>query len=94
MTEDEYNLYNTIRNALAKNPEWLETCISAISKGTRDALDTANKDKLEWEVVAVNATEARLFSTNRAWLADKITGLAARSAFRWDAVLEKMRATK
>lgn len=91
MDREQYEFANFVRACVFKNPEWLRTAIDAACAGSYAAQEQALQDRAEWETIAINAMEARLFARNKGWLADMIEKHAGRTSMRWDRVLERLR---
>ena len=80
-----------VREQLKANPEWQGMVISAAVSGVADAMQVLRSDRNEWEGIAMNAVEARLFTRNKPSIADRIEALEPRACFRWAHVIEAMR---
>lgn len=91
MTPEEIQFGLTLRETMEGHPEWLDTAMRAIHGGIQKSFQQAVADKIEWETVAINTAEARLFKGNKSWLAGKIERLAPRASMRWDHIIEALR---
>lgn len=91
MNKAEYEFANFVRACVFNNPEWLRTAIDAACAGSFASIEQAAKDRSEWEVIAINAMEARLFSRNKGWLADMIEKHKGRTSMQWDRIIERLR---
>jgi hypothetical protein len=47
-------------------------------------------EKSEWEVIAFNAMEARIFKSNKMWLSQKIDRLHKSALLKWDHIIERL----
>ena len=90
MSQEEIDHAMAVKAALIAHPEWLKTTIMAAASGVDEAMRRVERDRSEWEMVAINAMEVRLFKDNKGWLAQKIETLKPRASFRWDHILERM----
>lgn len=88
--EEESIFYNTLREAIKQNPEWLMTAMQAINIGMEQRLRQERHEKSEWETIAFNAMESRIFKGNRMWLSQKIDRLHKSALFKWDSIIERL----
>lgn len=88
--EDESRFHNTLRETIKENPDWLMTAMQAINSGMVQRLKQERHEKTEWEVIAFNAMEARIFKSNKMWLSQKIDRLRDKALFNWDKMIERL----
>jgi citrate lyase synthetase len=91
MTEEEAKMYNTVRQWVVENPSSVGVITMALTAGLRDYADKANKVRMEWEVIACVAMEARLFKGHEKMLADKIDAMKDTNSLKWDHTVEVLR---
>lgn len=91
ISEEEGAFYRTIRKSIEEHPEWTGTAMEAIQNGVSDRLYRERHQRIEWETIAMNAMETRLFKDNKGWLASKIEALKDTASFRWDHIIERMK---
>lgn len=87
----ELQFYRKLREDIAQNPDWLFSAMEAIHQGMQHRLTKESERRNEWEIIAMNAMESRLFNDNKGWLASKIEELKDTASFRWDHIIERMR---
>jgi hypothetical protein len=92
MTREEVEFYVSIREVIDKKPEMLGIAIQALTDGLQQGAVKARKDQADWEAVAFHAMHSCLFGDWQSALAQRIEGLAPRAAFRWDDIIEKLKA--
>lgn len=90
ISEEESVFYGNLREVIKQHPEWLMSAMQAINAGMEQRLRQETHEKSEWEVVAFNAMEARIFKSNKMWLAQKIDRLRKSAMFRWDHIIERL----
>ena len=90
MSEEESVFYGNLREAIRQHPEWLVTAMQAINAGMEHRLRQERHEKSEWETIAFNAMEARIFKSNKMWLSQKIDRLRNNAAFKWDSIIERL----
>jgi len=88
--QEESVFYSTLREAIKENPQWLMTAMQAINSGMEQRLRQERHERMEWEVIAFNAMEARIFKSNRMWLSQKIDRLRDKASFQWDRIIERL----
>jgi hypothetical protein len=91
ISDEEIQFYKNLRKDIAQNPEWMASALQAIHQGVEDRLKQEVHMRVEWETVALNAMETRLFNTNKGWLSNKIEALKDKASFRWDHIIERLR---
>ena len=91
ISDEEIQFYKNLRKDIAQNPEWLASALQAAHQGVEDRLKQEVHMRVEWETVALNAMETRLFNTNKGWLSGKIEALKGKASFRWDHIIERLR---
>jgi hypothetical protein len=91
ISDEEIQFYKNLRKDIAQNPEWLASALQAVHQGVEDRLKQEVHMRVEWETVALNAMETRLFNTNKGWLSSKIEALKDKASFRWDHIIERLR---
>jgi len=91
MTEEEAKIYNTVWHWVAEKPSSVGVISMALTAGLRDYANEANRVRLEWEVIACMAMEARLFKGHEKMLADKIEAMKDTNSMRWDHTVEVLR---
>ena len=89
MSEEEYQFGAYIADILSSHPEWLGTAIQATQAGISGALKQSEADRLEWETIAMVASDARLFKSKSIWIGDKLERLKGRASCRWDHVIAR-----
>ena len=90
ISEEESVFYNTLREAIKQHPEWLMSAMQAINSGMEQRLRQERHEKSEWETIAFNAMEARIFKGNKMWLSQKIDRLHKSALFKWDSIIERL----
>lgn len=90
ISEEESRFYGNLREAIRQHPEWLMSAMQAINAGMEQRLRQERRDKSEWETIAFNAMEARIFKGNKMWLSQKIDRLRDNSLFDWDKMIERL----
>jgi len=90
ISEEEGRFYTYVRETIKDNPDWLLSAMQALQSGMSQRLERERFEKNEWENVALNAMEARLFRNNKGWLAQKIDRLRENAMFRWDHIIERL----
>jgi hypothetical protein len=90
ISEEESKFHNDLREAIKQHPEWLMSAMMAINNGMDQRLRQERHEKSEWEVVAFNAMEARIFKSNKMWLSQKIDRLHKSAMFKWDHIIERL----
>lgn len=91
MTEEEAKMYRTVRQWVIENPSSVGVITMALTAGLRDYADKTNKVRMEWEVIACMAMEARLFKGHEKMLADRIEAMKDTNSLRWDYTVESLR---
>lgn len=91
ISQQEGEFYSKLRKDIEQHPEWLMSAMQAIQSGITKRLNQEVHDKAEWETIALNAMEARLFRNNKGWLAQKIDKLEKSSIFRWEHIIERLK---
>jgi len=90
ISEEESVFYSTLREAIKENPQWLMTAMQAINSGMEQRLRQEKHEKTEWEVIAFNAMETRIFKSNKMWLSQKIDRLHKSALLKWDSIIERL----
>lgn len=90
ISEEESKFYAILRDAIRQHPEWLMSAMQAINAGMEQRLRQERHEKSEWETIAFNAMEARIFKSNKMWLSQKIDRLRNNAAFKWDSIIERL----
>lgn len=90
ISEEESRFYGNLRETIKQNPEWLMSAMQAINAGMEHRLRQERHEKSEWETIALNAMEARIFKSNKMWLSQKIDRLRNNAAFKWDSIIERL----
>jgi len=90
ISQEEGEFYYALKQSISKHPEWLLSAMQAIQSGMSQRLTEEQHQKAEWETIAFNAMEARLFRHNKRWLAQKIDRLRDSAFFKWDQMIEKL----
>jgi len=90
ISQEESVFYNTLREAIKQNPEWLMSAMMAINSGMEQRLKQERHEKSEWETVAFNAMETRIYTSNKMWLSQKIDRLHKSALFKWDHIIERL----
>lgn len=90
ISEEESRFYGNLREVIRQHPEWLMSAMQAINAGMEQRLRQERRDKSEWETIAFNAMEARIFKGNKMWLSQKIDRLRDNSLFDWDKMIERL----
>ena len=90
ISEEESKFYSALREAIRENPNWLMTAMQAITSGMDQRLRQERHEKSEWETIAFNAMEARIFKGNKMWLSQKIDRLHKSALFKWDSMIERL----
>lgn len=90
ISEEESRFYGNLREAIRQHPEWLMSAMQAINAGMEQRLRQERRDKSEWETIAFNAMEARIFKGNKMWLSQKIDHLRGNSLFDWEKMIERL----
>lgn len=90
ISEEESRFYGNLRETIKQNPEWLMSAMQAINAGMEQRLRQERHEKSEWETIAFNAMEARIFKGNKMWLSHKIDRLRDNSLFDWDKMIERL----
>ncbi len=91
ISEEESRFYGNLREAIRQHPEWLMSAMQAINAGMEQRMRQERRDKSEWETIAFNAMEARIFKGNKMWLSQKIDRLHKSALFKWDSIIERLR---
>jgi hypothetical protein len=91
ISDEEIQFYKNLRKDIAQNPEWMASALQAVHQGVDDRLKQEVHMRVEWETVALNAMETRIFNTNKGWLSSKIEALKSKASFRWDHIIERLR---
>lgn len=91
MEGKEAEFFQMVETAIKENPRWVETAVRAVQSGIVSRIKLEQNDRIEWETVAMNAMEARMFKHNKGWLAQKIEKLEGRSFFRWEHIIERLK---
>jgi hypothetical protein len=91
VTEEEYHFGAYISDILSSHPEWLGTAIQATQAGVSSALKQSEADRVEWETIAMVATDARLFKSKSIWIGDKLERLKGRASCRWDHIIARLK---
>ena len=90
ISQEEGEFYSYIKGKICEHPEWLLSAMQAIQSGTAQRLERERFEKSEWENLALNAMEGRLFKGNKGWIAQKIDRLRDNAMFRWDHIIERL----
>lgn len=90
ISEEESRFYGNLREVIRQHPEWLMSAMQAINAGVEQRLRQERHEKSEWETIAFNAMEARIFKGNKMWLSQKIDRLRDNSLFDWDKMIERL----
>jgi len=90
ISQEEGEFYSALKQAISKHPDWLLSAMRAIQFGMEQRLTEEQHQKAEWEAIAFNAMEARIFKHNKKWLAQKIDRLRAGAFFKWDSIIERL----
>lgn len=90
MNQEEAEFYSNLREAIRLNPQWMLSAMQAIHAGMEQRLRQERHEKSEWETIAFNAMEARIFKGNKMWLSQKIDRLRDNSLFDWDKMIERL----
>ena len=90
ISEEESKFYAILRDAIRQHPEWLMSAMQAINAGMEQRMRQERRDKSEWETIAFNAMEARIFKGNKMWLSQKIDRLHDNALFKWDSIIERL----
>jgi hypothetical protein len=91
ISEEESKFYSALREDIRQHPEWLMSAVQAIHAGMEHRLRQERHEKSEWETIAFNAMEARIFKNNKMWLSQKIDRLNKSALFKWDYIIERLR---
>jgi len=91
MTEEEVKIYNIVWHWVAEKPSSVGVITMALTAGMRDYANEANRMRLEWEVIACMAMEARLFKGHEKMLADKIDAMKNTNSLKWDHTIDALR---
>lgn len=91
ISEEEGRFYSDLRAEIKRHPEWTASAIQAIQSGLTERINQEVDASKEWETVALNAMEARMFKNNKGWLAQKIEKLEGRAFFRWTHIIERLK---
>lgn len=94
VSQEESDFYFIIKQSISKHPEWLMSAMQAIQSGLSQRLTEEQHQRAEWETIAFNAMESRIFKNNKSWLAQKIDRLRGSAFFKWDHIIEKLEASK
>lgn len=90
ISQEEGEFYIKLRDDISRHPDWLLSAMQAIQSGMSQRLAEEQHKKAEWEAIAFNAMEGRIFKSNKKWLAQKIDRLRASAFFKWDKMIEKL----
>lgn len=90
ISQEEGEFYSALKQAISKHPDWLLSAMQAIQSGMEQRLREEQHQRTEWETIAFNAMEARIFKSNKRWLAQKIDRLHASAFFKWDSIIERL----
>ena len=90
MSEEESIFYANLRETLKHHPNWLMSAMQAINAGMEQRLRQEQHEKSEWETIAFNAMEFRIFKNNKMWLSQKIDRLHKSALFKWDSIIERL----
>ena len=90
ISEEEGRFYTYVRETVREHPDWLLSAMQALQSGVAQRLERERFEKSEWETVAMNAMEGRLFKGNKGWLAQKIDRLRDNALFRWDHIIQRL----
>lgn len=91
ISDAELQFYKKLREDIEQHPDWLSSAMEATHQGLQYRLAKESERRNEWEIIAMNAMEARLFNTNKDWLSRKIEALKDTASFRWDHIIERMK---
>ena len=91
MSEEEYQFGAYIADILSSHPEWLGTAIHATQAGIVSAIKQSDADRVEWETIAMVASDARLFKSKSIWIGDKLERLKGRASCRWDHIIARLK---
>lgn len=90
MNQEEAEFYGNLREAIRLHPQWMLSAMQAIHAGMEQRLRQEQREKSEWETIAFNAMEARIFKGNKMWLSQKIDRLHGNSLFDWGKMIERL----
>ena len=90
ISQEEGEFYSKLRGDIAQHPDWVLSAMQAIQSGLKLRIDREINERIEWETIAINAMEARLFKSNKGWLAQKIEKLENTAFFRWSHIIERL----
>jgi hypothetical protein len=90
ISQEESVFYAALREDIKQHPEWLMSAMQAINSGMEQRLRQERHEKSEWETIAFNAMEARIFKGNKMWLSQKIDRLHKSALFKWDSIIERL----
>lgn len=90
MTEEE-KIFLQVREWIKENPSRIGLITSGLVVGMQEHANESRRAQVEWETIAAIAVEARLFKGQERILADKIEGMKANNAYRWDDIVSKLR---
>lgn len=90
ISQEEGEFYIKLRDDISRNPKWMLSAMQAINRGIDERLRLEQHQRTEWETIAFNAMDARLFGKNKNWLAQKIDSLRDGASFKWDFIVERL----
>ena len=90
ISNEEIQFYQSLRKDISQNPEWMASALQAVHQGVEDRLKQEVHMRVEWETVALNAMDTRLFKSNKSWLRGKIEALKSEASFKWDHIIERL----
>lgn len=89
---DPVKIYAEVKAAVERQPSLATAILQGVSAGLEQIAEQANKDRQEWETIALVSLEGRLFAgSNKGLLADRIEALNPRAAFKWDRLIDRLR---
>lgn len=90
ISQEEGEFYIKLRDDISRNPKWMLSAMQAINRGIDERLRLEQHQRTEWETIAFNAMEARIFKHNKGWLAQKLENLQGNAFFKWDRMIERL----
>lgn len=90
-TKEEMEFLDNLRQTMKEHPDWLGSAMNAIQSGIKGRINQEVDNAKEWETVAINAIEGRLFNSNKNWIRQKIEAMETRAFFRWSHIIERMK---
>ena len=90
ISQEEGEFYIKLRDDISRNPKWMLSAMQAINRGIDERLRLEQHQRTEWETIAFNAMDARLFGKSKNWLAQKIDSLRDGASLKWDFIVERL----